>query len=182
MEIAEAKAALRAKMAAIRMPPDERAEGSRKICGWIEQLESWLEADTVLLFAPLPDEPDVTFLQAHGKTLCLPRAYEDEYAAACLEDFDELIRGKFGVLEPSMDRPVLSAEKIDLVIVPGVAFDMDGHRLGRGGGFYDRWLRKLPGKTIGVCFDHQLTRCVPTEPHDIRVERVVWPSGGGGRD
>jgi len=65
----------------------------------------------------------------------------------------------------------------DLVLVPGLAFDRHGHRLGRGGGFYDRWLEKTGLPTIGLCFSCQLVDAIPCEPHDIHVHAVLTEEG-----
>ena len=83
-------------------------------------------------------------------------------------------RGKFGIPEPTT-QPYEG--HIDLIIVPAVAFDKEGHRLGRGGGYYDRFLKKYPRATlIGVGYDFQLVEKVPTERHDRKMHRIVLPS------
>ncbi len=83
---------------------------------------------------------------------------------------------QFGINEPTGE-VFTNFDKIDIIIVPGVAFDSRCYRLGRGKGFYDRYLRKVNSVlTIGVCFDHQMLPEIPIEKHDIPVDRVISPS------
>ena len=91
-------------------------------------------------------------------------------------DLKDLLPGKFGILEPSENCVKVDASEIDLTLVPGLAFDQYRNRLGRGRGFYDRWLMQLSGKRIGVGFDYQLVDTVPTEPHDIQLDLIALPS------
>ena len=177
MGIAEEKAALRAKMAAVRLTPEERAEASAAVCAQIEQSDFWQKARVVLLFAPLADEPDLTRLCIEGKQLCFPRTVDEGYEVGRGYGFAELDTGRFGVLEPPRSQPAVPRDLIDLVLVPGMAFDNACRRLGRGGGFYDRWLGELTGGKIGVGFEHQRIRRVPSEPHDRVLDAVVFPSG-----
>ena len=91
-------------------------------------------------------------------------------AAGC----DALVFGAFGILEPQGERPCPAGE-IDLVVCPGVAFTADGRRLGRGRGYYDRYLGDpaFRGFRVGVCYAHQLVDDLPVEPHDVRMDRVI---------
>ena len=87
---------------------------------------------------------------------------------------DALVFGAFGILEPQGERPCPAGE-IDLVVCPGVAFTADGRRLGRGRGYYDRYLGvpAFRGFRVGVCYAHQLVDDLPVEPHDVRMDRVI---------
>jgi 5-formyltetrahydrofolate cyclo-ligase len=88
-----------------------------------------------------------------------------------------LVAGRFGLLEPPASAPVIPAESLDLVVVPGVAFDGDGGRLGFGGGFYDRTFGGARrAALIGLCFDLQVIARCPTGPGDVRVDAVVTES------
>ena len=177
MGVKEEKAKFRSELGAIRIRPDERKEASALICKRILSLNEWMSAKTVLLYAPLPDEPDILSLVDHSKTICFPRYNADRtYEAAVISNLEDLVVGKFGIMEPSSDCSNLEANEINLALVPGVAFDKDMNRLGRGRGFYDRWLMDLSGKKIGVGFDHQLLGVVPTEPHDVLLDTIATPS------
>jgi 5-formyltetrahydrofolate cyclo-ligase len=87
-----------------------------------------------------------------------------------------LVQGKFGNLEPKANAPKAPFES-DFIVVPGLAFDPSGGRLGRGAGYYDRLLTKFQGVRIGVCFTELLVERVPCEDHDIRMDFVVTPEG-----
>ena len=139
--------------------------------------EEFCSAGTVLLYAPLPDELDVLPLMSDTKRFCFPRYQADRvYAAAWVERVEALVAGQFGILEPPDEATEIPASEVDLVVVPGLAFGKDCHRLGRGRGFYDRWLTELAGYKIGVGYDHQLIETVPREDHDVQLDGVATPS------
>jgi len=96
-----------------------------------------------------------------------------------LESMDRLSDRGRGYREPPDDAPELGLEEFDLVLVPGLAFDLAGGRLGRGAGFYDRLLTDRPSsvRLVGVGFDFQLVERLPREPHDVRLDGVLQPSG-----
>ena len=177
MGLKEEKARIRAELNAIRIRPEERELDSSLICDRIQLLEAWKKAKIILLFAPLPDEPDVLRLYDCSKIICFPRYKADRgYEAAIINNLKDLVPGKFGIREPSGKCAKVEAADIDLTLVPGVAFGRNRSRLGRGRGFYDRWLMQLAGRRIGVGFDHQLVSGIPTEPHDVQLDLVVVPS------
>ena len=174
----EEKAEARAQMRGFRISESENAEASMAIRDTLTELACWETADTVLLFAPLPDEPDTLVLPWEGKRFCFPRYNADQgYEAAEVAEADELVPGKFGVLEPPPKALHIPPEEVDLALVPGMAFDEECYRLGRGRGFYDRWLPALSGLKLGLGFAHQLIRLVPREPHDVQLQGVIMPSG-----
>ena len=92
-----------------------------------------------------------------------------------IDDLRQLISGAYGIPEPKPDAPVVSASEIDLILVPGLAFDRTGRRLGRGKGCYDRFLADFHGKTMGIC--GQLMPVVPVEQHDITMDAVATDHG-----
>lgn len=177
MGINEEKARVRAEISAIRIRPEEREEASAAICNRIKALEVWGDAETVLLYASLPDELDVMRLFDHSKTFCFPRFKSNRgYESAVAESIEDLVAGKFGIQEPPPEAKEIRALDIDITLVSGLAFDEACNRLGRGRGFYDRWLPQITGIKIGVGFDHQLIDTVPTESHDHQLDMVVMPS------
>jgi 5-formyltetrahydrofolate cyclo-ligase len=178
MAVNEEKAKVRAAISAIRIRPEEREEASSAIHDRIMRLKEWQDAETVLLYAPLPDEPDVERLFDQSKRICFPRFKVDrDYQSAIVETVQDLVVGKFGIKEPPPKANEVGGSSIDITLVPGLAFDEDCNRLGRGRGFYDRWLPQLSGVKIGIGFDHQLIGAVPNEPHDHQLDMVVMPSG-----
>ena len=153
----------------------ERAERSEKICGSVERLGPFAAAQTVALFASLPDEPDTAPLLArwHGrKRVLVPRVEGDVMR---FYDYDpaQMERGAFGIAEPQADAPADPAE-IDFILVPGTAFTSGGARMGRGRGYYDKYMSQAGFRAYkaGVCYPHQLVDELPVEPHDILVDTV----------
>ncbi len=136
-----------------------------------------------MFFAPLPGELDIWPLAqkalTEGKTISLPRfdAATGRYATGRVEDLQSDLRvGRYGIREPVPACPRSALNRLDLLLVPGVAFDPHGHRLGRGKGFYDQLLAAVRGTTCGVAFDEQLVRQVPVGPHDVRLNCILTPT------
>lgn len=152
---------------------------SIEITNRVLALASWQEAGTLLLYYPLADEVDVRPLIRkafeEGKRVLLPVCVGDELELHLYQGEASLAVGAFGIMEPT--GPLFAPEnygEIDLAIIPGMAFDRSGHRLGRGKGYYDRLLPKIKeARLTGVCFPFQLLDEVPAEAHDVRVQEVV---------
>jgi 5-formyltetrahydrofolate cyclo-ligase len=143
----------------------------------------WREARSVLFYAPMRDELDLLPLLdralAQGKTVGLPRFSRETgvYEAAQITDFGrDCSAGKLGILEPSAPCPRLPPNALDLALVPGLCFDATGHRLGRGGGYYDRLLAGVAGVRCGVAFDEQMKPHIPSEAHDINLNFILTPT------
>ena len=138
------------------------------------------DAQTIVAYYSLNDEVCthslIDELLAAGKTVYLPKVVSDEEMVLChYTGPNSLQQGAFGIMEP-VGAPISTNTTIDVVLVPGMAFDDKGHRLGRGKGYYDRFLSTLANprpRLIGVCFDFQKVDFVPTEPCDISVDVVV---------
>lgn len=177
------KAALRKQIrdALQKISPALRAVASIELCGRLEpQLQS---ARTILFFAPLPDEPDVWPLLEKllpTKKICALPAFDSAtrvYSARRVQNLTtDLSAGKFGVREPSATCAEIPLEQFDLILVPAVAFDWHGHRLGRGRGFYDRLLAKVRGIKCGVAIDAQMVKEIPAGSHDARMDFIVTPT------
>ena len=189
MTVPEAKTALRREMRARlqNLTRAERAAASALICERVRAQALWHSAQTVLLFAPMPDEVDVwpllTMAVGQGKAVALPRfdPVQRCYVAAHVKDLEsDLITGAFGIREPSPHCPQIPLASLDLVLVPGLAFDATGRRLGRGKGFYDRLLANVPGIKCGVAFGVHLAAEVPSEPHDVRMAVVITETNSVG--
>ena len=162
--------------------PETRAEASRELCALLALQSVWSRAASVLCFAPLSDEPDITCVIDNAlratKTVALPRfdSAAGHYSAAQITARSQLVPGQFSALEPAAGCPAIPLNQLDLVLVPGIAFDLAGRRLGRGKGFYDRLLAEVSGHKCGVAFDEQIAAEVPEEPHDVRVDSILTPS------
>lgn len=162
------------------LTPEKRRTQSEAICRLLVGLTEFQQAATVLLFAPLSVEPDVESLwelpESDMKRFAYPRITCCELELFEVRSRNELeATARWGLREPPpIPERQIPSSKIDLVIVPGVAFTWSGERLGRGGGFYDRLLRSTTNAyKVGVCFDIQLLPQLPIEPHDVAVDLVV---------
>lgn len=143
-------------------------------------LETKAYQNTKTLYGYLPFNQEVQTLPllrqalADGKQVALPKCYGKEMRFILMDDLDRIQLSRLGAPEPVEDFPV-AQDPNALVIVPGLAFDASGHRMGYGGGFYDRFLTLEPTHpTIALCFDFQLLSHLQTEPHDISVDTVFW--------
>lgn len=179
------KASLRAKVRAElkKMSPADRISASLQACARLEQQTLWHAAQSILFYAPLAGELDIWPLLvdalATGKTVLLPRFIPEQnlYVACQIKDAArDLQTGQFGVREPLARCEKNLLNHLDLILVPGIAFDLSGHRLGRGKGFYDRLLTVLHGPTCGVAFDQQIVSHIPVEPHDMRLNCILTPT------
>jgi 5-formyltetrahydrofolate cyclo-ligase len=156
----------------------EKQAISAEIVRRIETSTVFRNADVVALYHALPDEVQLGELLgrwADVKRLALPSTAFGWMIFREYTGTEDLQVGEFGIAEPVSGR-IIPPEVIDLMIVPGVAFDSVGHRLGRGAGYYDRYLSSPHASgihKIGVCFPWQLVASVPTEPHDIAMNEVI---------
>jgi len=109
--------------------------------------------------------------------VALPRVAGDELALHIVTGGDKLQRGAFGILEPVADLPQADPAQIDCIVVPGVAFDATGGRVGRGRGYYDRLLARIPATAprIALAWEWQVFERVPLEPHDLRMDFIITP-------
>lgn len=133
-------------------------------------------ARVVALFSPLDDEPsigEVISVLSQEHIVVLPRVEGEKmefypFAEAAMH------KGAYGIMEPGEGVPVAAAD-IDVMIVPGVAFTADGVRMGRGKGYYDKYMSQagFKARTIAVCYAEQLLPSLPCEPHDVRVDEVL---------
>lgn len=143
----------------------------------LEQSQSFIDAKTVLMYWSMADEVYThSFVEKWStqKQIILPSVDGDDLILKKFTGINNLTAGEqFSIMEPNGE-PFTDLDSIDLIIVPGVAFDKHGNRMGRGRGFYDKLLKTTDATTIGICFDFQLVDCVPTEEHDKKMDVVVW--------
>lgn len=194
----ERKRALRAALrkALTELPPERRQVESDLLCAAIRQLPEYQRARTVGLFCPMPFEINLLPLLADSgscrgspggqapefkkpKRFLFPLTHDDRsltwHGAASLA---ELAPGRMGILEPdAVQSPAVDPAEIDLVLVPGLGFTLNGGRLGFGGGYYDRFLGKVrpDAAVIAVCLSCQIVPAaeLPLEPHDVRIPLVL---------
>ena len=139
-------------------------------------LEQYKSSKVIMFFVSFNSE-----VNTHGmikgalksKIVVVPKVEQHEIEPSIIIDFDSLIPGKFGVPEP-IELMKIAYKNIDLVLVPAIVFDKDGHRIGYGYGYYDKFLKKVPKAVkIGLAFDFQVVDKVPKEMHDVPVDLIV---------
>jgi 5-formyltetrahydrofolate cyclo-ligase len=153
----------------------KRAEG-QKILSHLRSWDAWIAAQTICAFTALPSEPDVLTPWPGGKKIILPRVVGSNMRLHLVDNSEVLVAGSFGILEPAPSAP-LALAKADIILVPGLAFDRSGVRLGRGGGYYDRLLTDFEGLRVGVCFEESVLEGIPAEPHDALMDFLMTPGG-----
>lgn len=182
-----AKQELRKNILAVRrgMSPEEVAAGSVRLAGHLCSWPIYQAAKNIMLYLAMPDEPHLDKVISHalaaGKTLCVPHMRETRglMDAAIITNLDDLVVGQFNLLTPNpATLKLLDPSELDLIIVPGVAFDKDGRRLGMGAGYYDRFLLKAnKAELIGAAWAAQILEKVPTDNHDRPVNYLLTEEG-----
>ena len=172
------KSQLRRRFRSLReaLAPQVVAQASAAICRQIADWELLREAQHVLSYLAFRNEPDLISLVEVLPAIqwVIPRV---DSGRLVLHRFDprQLVRHPFGMLEPSADLPTVAPSELDVVLVPGVAFDRMGVRLGFGGGYYDRLLPRTTASRVGVALDCCVTDVLPREQHDQTMDWVVTP-------
>lgn len=159
-----------------RVSIEDKKKKSHIIFNRIEQLLEFKTSKTVMVYWSMDDEVqthDFILKWRKDKIIILPVVKGDELELRIFKGIDNMAIGQsFGISEPigeKYDKP----EDIDLIIVPGIAFDKNNNRLGRGKAYYDKLLEKTKAHKIGVCFDFQLVDYVPTDEHDVKMDLVI---------
>lgn len=163
-----------------RLSDDERhAEGRTLSRILLQKLPSPV---TICAYFPLKSEVDIRLLlqelATRGDRVFLPRFEDNQLKFRLADDLNQLTPGAFTIPEPLETSPLLEANEVEIVLVPGRAFDRSGNRLGRGNGGYDTWIetqRKKNPKTKfwGVCLECQLVDQVPAEEHDEKMDAII---------
>ena len=174
------KSSLRSMMRKLKVKHQSRfEEWGHRLCRLITEHPRWKSASTVLMYHALPDEPNLQYLLdsalEQGLQVLLPVVVGDDLLLKYYKGKSSLHDGAFHILEPTGETfPLSRYSEIDLAVVPGMAFDQKGHRLGRGRGYYDRLLPRIPNAfLLGVCFPFQLLSEVPYEPHDVVMHEIL---------
>ena len=170
------RAEIRAKKRA--MTAQEIEEKSAALAKAFYETAEYKNAKTIYGYLPYNQEVRTTQMLAHaladGKQVAVPKVYGDEMKFILLSDLSQVAKGYAGIPEPIADGPV-AADPTALVLMPGLAFDPEGHRIGYGGGFYDKFLAAEPDHpTLALCYDFQMLPHLDTESYDIPVDRVLW--------
>lgn len=180
----------------LRKNVQQRDMLEQQIAASLMSSDIWQSATKVLAYVSVRDEVSTEMIVAEllgprepqherspfAKQLVLPWCCGDELQLCVVHAWDELVPGAFGIPEPSISiralpQRAINPQQIDLAIIPGVAFDRRGNRLGSGKGYYDRLLPALPRLTlkVGLAFNCQLLSQIPVEPHDFPLDVIVTP-------
>lgn len=160
----------------------ERQDYSISVTQQILASPLWRKSNVVLLFSSLPDEMDTSHLVEcaikEGKQIILPVISGDDTLELYYYHPQHLTQGRYNILEPDprCDKKIEDLSKIDLALIPGIAFTESGHRLGRGKGYYDRLLPQLSCPCYGVAYPHQVLPSLPLDPWDKQLNGVFFPN------
>jgi 5-formyltetrahydrofolate cyclo-ligase len=168
------RAHLRQKREAFQ--PAQTAEKSKKIAKAFLKLKEVADAKSILFYVSRAGEVDthglIEVCLRNGKKVFVPKVFGDNLKIFPLEDFQDLEEGGFGILEPAGGRESMR-KKFDVIVVPGLGFNRAGHRIGHGGGYYDRLLKRISGKKIGLAFSEQFTDEFVHEEYDVPVNLII---------
>ena len=174
------KSALRGQIRAQKraMSPELIEEKSRRLGELFVASEAYRNAKTIYGYMPYNQEVRTTPMLEQalkdGKRVAIPKCYGDEMRFIYMEDLSKVEKGYANIPEPIADEPIADDETA-LVLMPGLAFDPQGNRMGYGGGFYDKFLAAEPNHpTLALCYDFQMLEHLDTEDHDIPVDTVLW--------
>jgi 5-formyltetrahydrofolate cyclo-ligase len=180
-DTASTKQSLRHECKRIRsaMTPEMRYQACAAICQHIEGWRDYQESNTVLTYMAMRSEIDLSALcnRHPQKTWAIPRIRPGGQMVFHTYDPSKLVKHAYGMLEPDPDCPDIAPQAIQLALVPGLAFDGDGWRLGYGGGFYDRFLLGFKGISAGITYQALLLKRVTHAQHDIPMRFVITETG-----
>ncbi len=160
------------------MTEEEIVSRSQALARLFYASEAYQNAKTIYGYLPYNQEVRTVPILEHalkdGKQVAVPKVYGDEMKFLYVTDLTQVEKGYAGIPEPIADEPV-AQDKTALVLMPGLAFDPQGHRIGYGGGFYDKFLAAEPAHpTLALCYEFQMLPELETEEHDVPVDFVIW--------
>lgn len=156
-----------------------RKKKSQLIKKKLFRTKAFVKAKTIMFYMSFGGEVETAEMIRQsfrlGKTVVVPVCEKRTIRPCILEKDSSLKKGRYGIYEP-IKKKFINPEKINLILVPGLAFDRQGNRLGRGKGYYDRFLRKLPSHTvsIGLAYNFQILNHLPATPSDVKVQRIIF--------
>lgn len=166
------------------MTTSQKALWDKQILHQLLQSEYYTRAKIIFCYISFEGEVDtLTFIEhalSDNKILCVPKVHsmKEGMDAYRIKNLDQLTKGYYGILEPSDLTGIIQPTSIDLLIIPGVAFDGNMNRIGYGGGFYDRYLKNIASTTpkIALAYDFQILESLPTDSYDEMITKVITNS------
>ncbi len=160
------------------MTAEQVENSSRRLAELFTETEYYKRAQVIYGYLPYNQEvrtvPILEQALRDGKKVAVPKVYGDTMRFIYMEDLSLVANSSMGIPEPVADAPVADDETA-LVLMPGLAFDRNGNRMGYGGGFYDKFLAQEPNHpTVALCYDFQMVDAIPTDDYDIPVNCVLW--------
>jgi 5-formyltetrahydrofolate cyclo-ligase len=183
-KITRAKRELRERMRDVReaLEPHRATVWSSAIVGSVHELPEVVAARTVTAYlsfgSEIPTGELIAIFDTEGKRIGVPVVRDGEIVMVAFKPGDATARSDFGMEEPTAQEEI-PPEEVDALVIPGLAFDRQGFRLGYGGGFYDRYVRRTRSETlrVGICFSDQVVDDVPHGDGDERVDRIITQDG-----
>lgn len=181
MNAAQDKKALRRQLRSMRseMPAEQRLSLSERIADRLLSSEAYKNCDTVLCFVATDIEVEtrkiIDTAFADGKRVAVPRCIfgTHEMEFGLIASMSELVSGAYGILEPPLSNELTDGGERSICVVPGLAYDESGYRLGFGGGYYDRFLSEYKGISCGVCYESFVVGRLPSEECDVTVDKII---------
>ncbi len=160
------------------MTPQMVAQASAELAQKLFATSFYRNANTIYGYLPYNQEvrtvPILEQALQDGKKVAVPKVYGDTMRFIYLDDLSQVAPSDMGIPEPIQDEPIAS-DQTALVLMPGLAFDQNGNRMGYGGGFYDKFLAAEPEHpTVALCYGFQMVDAIPTDDYDIPVDLVLW--------
>lgn len=164
------------------LSPRYREASSRAICAHLLAMPEYEQAQTVFCFVGTAHEIDTRLILEQtlqqGKQLCVPLCTEPgRFEPRLISDLSQLVPGTWGILEPAADSPLVDIDAIDFAVIPCLSCNHLGQRLGKGGGYYDRFLAHYRGGTVMLCQERLIREEIPVEPHDYPIPWVLTEKG-----
>jgi 5-formyltetrahydrofolate cyclo-ligase len=168
------------KEALSKMEKKRYAEWSKQIHSSLFAAEEWKQSNTIgITISRFPEVETKGIIEqawSEGKRVAVPKCYpiEKSMKFRLLENFDQLETVYFGLKEPEVSKTsVCKKEEIELMLVPGLVFDLRGYRIGFGGGYYDRYLAEFSGRKVSLAFSEQVQELVPNDEYDLPVHKII---------
>ena len=156
----------------------EVQESGARVSKYLSNLNLFQQSSSVLFYSPIDNEVNVITLAKKAmedthKRVIFPRVTANGLELHNITSFEDLILGKYGIMEPKKNIPPWNTNNLDLILVPGIAFDRNGFKLGYGFGYYDKLLHNLDIPCIGLAYDWQIVNNIHHEKHDIPVHHII---------